>query len=590
MEDFRQQIMEDIRDYQEKYPNIENINKDEWAFNFWILDKLYSEDEDMIVGEIIDYNDKGIDCYVWHEDLHDLYLIQNKYYTGNSKITNNYVQNDFLTRSIGALEKGTYSRSRELQDIYNKYHDEEDFTIHFNFYVTNNNIKTQEIEDGLATFNQKHKNYIARIFDLDDIEELYYCEPKVDKKSMSFEIKSINKGTVLNINTEAYKMTQALDAKYILTPITVIYDMVKKSKEEEYPIFNANIREYLGATGSTNKGIMTTLKDPEERKNFFYYNNGITIIANDIGNRKLKNKLISYEITDPQIVNGCQTVSTIYETLNSLPQKTLEEDFKDTYIMAKVLKIPSKDETLTTLYKDIVKYNNSQNKIDPKTFEASAPTFKRVKEEFKNRGLLVCIKQSDDHKYKEEYKEVNKLLDLNLELLDKYGIDNRKKASDFIINLEKFLQVCLAFCDGVPSAIQKKSNLLKRGTEENTKVVNFIKDVTFNNLVDLYLLYMRAEQEKKNSESGRMPIPLYLICCLAVFECQNDGNNISKVLSTKEDVNKIIKLYTLTLTFYYNQWKKKNEGKEYNDMIKSQLDMELLRSARESFEEIVKID
>ena len=45
MADFKKQIEEDIRAYQEKYGDtMLNINKDEWAFNFWILDKFFYED------------------------------------------------------------------------------------------------------------------------------------------------------------------------------------------------------------------------------------------------------------------------------------------------------------------------------------------------------------------------------------------------------------------------------------------------------------------------------------------------------------------------------------------------------------------
>ena len=95
MDEFIKQIREDIAEYQSKYPNIENIEKDEWAFNFWILDKLFSEDEELIQEKIIDYHDYGIDCYVWHEDLHDLYLIQNKFYSDDTKISTDYIQNDF---------------------------------------------------------------------------------------------------------------------------------------------------------------------------------------------------------------------------------------------------------------------------------------------------------------------------------------------------------------------------------------------------------------------------------------------------------------------------------------------------------------
>ena len=46
-------------------------------------------------------------------------------------------------------------------------------------------------------------------------------------------------------------------------------------------IDDENIREYLGSNGGVNKKIVDTLRDPLERNNFFFYNNGITIIADN---------------------------------------------------------------------------------------------------------------------------------------------------------------------------------------------------------------------------------------------------------------------------------------------------------------------
>ncbi len=48
MTEFINQINEDIKEYQERYPHMANMNKNEWAFNFWVLDKLYKEDEQLI--------------------------------------------------------------------------------------------------------------------------------------------------------------------------------------------------------------------------------------------------------------------------------------------------------------------------------------------------------------------------------------------------------------------------------------------------------------------------------------------------------------------------------------------------------------
>ena len=79
MESFRKQIEEDIKGYQEEYPNIANMSKDDWAFNYWVLDKLFYEEEELIEEKILEYHDMGIDAYEIYEDTKVVYLIQNKY-------------------------------------------------------------------------------------------------------------------------------------------------------------------------------------------------------------------------------------------------------------------------------------------------------------------------------------------------------------------------------------------------------------------------------------------------------------------------------------------------------------------------------
>ena len=79
MTSFKSQIESDIAEYKEAHPNITNMHKDEWAFNYWVLDKLFFEDEEIIESKIIDYSDYGTDAYEFYEDTKDIYLIQNKF-------------------------------------------------------------------------------------------------------------------------------------------------------------------------------------------------------------------------------------------------------------------------------------------------------------------------------------------------------------------------------------------------------------------------------------------------------------------------------------------------------------------------------
>ena len=190
MNDFRQQISEDIKEYQEDNPHIANMAKDEWAFNFWVLDKLFYEENELIEEKIVDYHDMGIDAYEIYEDTKEVYLIQNKYYSDSTSITADYVKNDFLLRAITALENGTYKKSEELQSFFTKYKNHSDFIVYLQLFVTNDN-RVKEAEDYVKKFNVSHPKYHAQIFYLKDIEERYYGEFQQIKKNITVKVESV---------------------------------------------------------------------------------------------------------------------------------------------------------------------------------------------------------------------------------------------------------------------------------------------------------------------------------------------------------------------------------------------------------------
>ena len=65
---FRKQIEDDIKLIKEQYGYIdEKINIDAYAFNYWVLSRLYNLDEEIISNNSTDINDKGIDCFVHYE-------------------------------------------------------------------------------------------------------------------------------------------------------------------------------------------------------------------------------------------------------------------------------------------------------------------------------------------------------------------------------------------------------------------------------------------------------------------------------------------------------------------------------------------
>lgn len=584
MSDFIKQIEEDIKYYQADNPHITNMHKNEWAFNFWILDKLFFEDSELIEEKIVDYKDMAIDAYETYEDTKDVYLIQNKYYSDSTQLSADYVKNDFLIRGITALENGTYSRSQELQDFFTKYKNHDDFRVHLELFVTNNN-RNIEADNYVRKFNTEHPRYQAKIYYLDDIEERYYGETKPIKKNITVQIESINKGTILNINSENYKLENVIDARYVFTPVVSIYRVYRDAIEKGYPIFDMNIREYLGNKG-VNKNIYLTLLNADERKNFFYYNNGITIICDKMKKIETKSNPTNnihavFDIENPQIVNGCQTVNSIYEALRNVDPSNLESEFKDAFVMLKILEINRSDSKEDLLYKNIVKFNNSQNAIDEKTFVANTAQFLRLQNEFESRGFLLLIKQSDKNSYSVKYKVSTELKKLNSERLIRFGLPEMTNLSDVHIPLEKLFQIINAFCVGGEVAYKNKSNMLKYGSKEYNRAVSFIKSTTTDQLLDLYLLYRRAEKAKKEEKEARYPIPYYLIDGFSLNECHGrKSEEIIESLNDNGKVEYIIKLYKAVTKAYTKEFFSKNEI-EYNKMIKRPVDYEMFNKNRD---------
>ncbi len=134
---FKKQIDDDIKLIKEQYAYLDDkLQSDEYAFNYWILNKIYNIDEELIPNYITDNNDKGIDCFVHYEDTKELFLIQNKYYSAGVALSRDQVS-DFLYTPLRVLLKGVYKRSPELQRIFDRAITDSEYKIYMHFYITN---------------------------------------------------------------------------------------------------------------------------------------------------------------------------------------------------------------------------------------------------------------------------------------------------------------------------------------------------------------------------------------------------------------------------------------------------------------------
>ena len=185
------------------------------------------------------------------------------------------------------------------------------------------------------------------------------------------------------------------DNNYILlSSIADYYKFVTdEHKNLRRYIFEANVRDYLGSV-EVNNDIEKTLKS-EENQDFWWFNNGITIIAS-------KASIVGKTITldDVQVVNGLQTTNTIYNYLR-------EREINDKDIQRSILiRIIVADEQIRD---KIIKATNFQNAIPIASLRATERLQRDIEDYFKKNDLYYDRRKNY---YKNIGKPVEKIISI----------------------------------------------------------------------------------------------------------------------------------------------------------------------------------
>lgn len=130
-------------------------------------------------------------------------------------------------------------------------------------------------------------------------------------------------------------------------------------------LLEANVRTFLGAGRTVNKGIVETLR--KEPEHFLAFNNGLVLVCDEAKFEKFDGNLCLYFLKGLQIVNGGQTTSTIY--FASRADRTI--DLSHVMVPVKIIILKGhQDEVRERLISDVSRYANSQNAV--KTSDLSA--------------------------------------------------------------------------------------------------------------------------------------------------------------------------------------------------------------------------
>jgi hypothetical protein len=209
----------------------------------------------------------------------------------------------------------------------------------------------KEVPEALATVSQCTFNFVGAR----DLIEKYRRPPK-----SNFPLPCVDS---MVLGSARIALVKLGDYKGLITS--------QNGELVEY-LFESNVRDYQGEV-EVNQQISDTLKKSSDPTEFWWLNNGITILARKVGGTRTE-----IVLDDPQIVNGLQTSIEIYEHLRLNPKSPS----RDRHCVVRVIESP--DEVLQDR---IIKATNSQTKIPPQFLRATDELQRDIEHIFRASGM-----------------------------------------------------------------------------------------------------------------------------------------------------------------------------------------------------------
>lgn len=179
-----------------------------------------------------------------------------------------------------------------------------------------------------------------------------------------------------------------------LVSLSKYYEFISDSGSLARSIFESNVRDYQGSV-VVNTGIRKTLEN-QESENFWYLNNGVTIIT---PKAVMAGKQLTIE--DPQIVNGLQTSHEIYQYFSQLENHEGDERA----VLVRV--ICEEDEEARDR---IIRATNSQTSIPPASLRSSDDIHRNIEDFLKSNGYYYDRKKNF---YKNQGMPVSKIISIS---------------------------------------------------------------------------------------------------------------------------------------------------------------------------------
>ena len=357
---------------------IDDENKKRFGFYYLVLHNVLEIEDFSTITDIItdlDFNaklfhktdrDEGIDAVFIDEEAKCINLFNFKYrpkwnIDKEQSINETIISSKYL--NILQSENNTLNgKLKDLTDsIIDKNHSDDAWNTVL-YVVSNENKELDYSNQALVNLRQVY-GIETKCIGLDTLTQLMSLHPSSVSSKIIVSTDSILTYSEDNIATDksyvlCIRLTDLIritcDDESLRNNTSLEDDTILFNTNIEMNVLYENVRGYI-LKSKYNSNILNTLRNEASR--FYFYNNGLTIVADDISAERINtNKKWKLTIENFQVINGGQTLRTIHKFAKENADNFAK--LSDASVQIRIIQVNDDD-----LKSKISEYTNSQNAI-----------------------------------------------------------------------------------------------------------------------------------------------------------------------------------------------------------------------------------
>lgn len=425
---------------------VDEDNQKRFGFYYLVLQNILEIDNFSSITDIItdqDFNaklfqqahqDEGIDAIYIDEDAKCINLFNFKYrpkwnVDKEQSINETVISSKYL--NILQTENNSLDgKLRKITDLIIEKNRSDEVWTTVLYVVSNENKELDYSNNELENLRQVY-GIETNCIGLDTLTQLMSLHPAPVSTKIIVPADSILTYSEDNISTEksyvlCVRLTDLIritcDDEGIRNDVTLEDDSKLFYTNIEMNVLYENVRGYI-LKSKYNSNILKTLKNEPSR--FYFYNNGLTIVAENISAEKVNtNKKWKLTIDNFQVINGGQTLRTIHkfakESIDNISK------LSDASVQLRVIKVNDDD-----FKSKISEYTNSQNAISIADLKSMRKEQIDLEDYLSENGILYIRKAGNTGDENKTYSYCITIQKLGQILYAVYGnpgqVSNKKK-------------------------------------------------------------------------------------------------------------------------------------------------------------------